>query len=431
MPSLPHRPALAPRDGISSFVSVQSSESYYSDGEIAILHDVVSAAQENLNLLPEGERLATNALFQAYDAVLPLHGIDPEEDHHISRLVFRVGGERGDGSLLDKLRAVLSRMGIGLEFDSRSDGSRALSDHGDGAGHREASPPSPVLTATDQSSDTTEDDLSEEFRPTQPDEFKSLPQSFEADQFDDPAYPPRLMRANWGPNHFNAKAPGRLNPPSQSYIPSTAGNTEQSRQSHQSGVGSIEQPGASDTTVQPVEVASAHFVKNENEPAPPVRSKPIRTVNWLLPTDAATEPAQNGGDLTNTKHASEAHEPDKHEPDARDPSVHEPDEHTQPAESLPQSDAEHRKESPFINGQLKEDPEEEARRTDDDILMEHRASAHAQQKLGQDILALWHVWKIPTKSRKPSKFSNSGAINRRPAKKTPHRSAGLMSYMTL
>ncbi|KAJ3952590.1 regulator of (H+)-ATPase in vacuolar membrane, partial [Colletotrichum tropicale] len=89
---------------------------------IAILHDVVTAAQDNLDLLPEGERLATNALFQAYDAVLPKYGIDPEEDHHISRLVFRVGGERGDGSLLDKLRHVLARMGIELEFDSRSEG---------------------------------------------------------------------------------------------------------------------------------------------------------------------------------------------------------------------------------------------------------------------------------------------------------------------
>ncbi|KAE9573119.1 hypothetical protein CGMCC3_g10918 [Colletotrichum fructicola] len=122
MPSLPHRPALAPRDGISSFASIQSSDSYYSNEEIAILHDVVTAAQDNLDLLPEGERLATNALFQAYDAVLPKYGIDPEEDHHISRLVFRVGGERGDGSLLDKLRNVLARMGIELEFDSRSEG---------------------------------------------------------------------------------------------------------------------------------------------------------------------------------------------------------------------------------------------------------------------------------------------------------------------
>ncbi|TDZ28173.1 hypothetical protein CTRI78_v012123 [Colletotrichum trifolii] len=96
MPSLPHRPVLAHRDGTSSFASLHNSDVYYSNDEIAVLYDVVSAAQGNLNHLPEGERLATNALFQAYDTVLPLHGIDPEEDHHISRLVFRVGGERGD-----------------------------------------------------------------------------------------------------------------------------------------------------------------------------------------------------------------------------------------------------------------------------------------------------------------------------------------------
>lgn len=49
-----------------------------------------------------------------------MHGIDPEDDQHISRLLFRVGGERGEGTLLDKLGSVLSRMGIELEFDSSS-----------------------------------------------------------------------------------------------------------------------------------------------------------------------------------------------------------------------------------------------------------------------------------------------------------------------
>lgn len=86
--------------------------------EIRVIHDIVTSAQERLDQLPEVERLPTNELFQAYDAVLPTYGIDPENDQHLSRLVFRIGGERGDGTLLDKFRAVLSRMGIEIEFDN-------------------------------------------------------------------------------------------------------------------------------------------------------------------------------------------------------------------------------------------------------------------------------------------------------------------------
>lgn len=68
--------------------------------------------------MPEEDRLPTNELFQAYDSVLPTYGIDPEDDQHLSRLVFRIGGERGDGTLLEKFRAVLSRMGIEIVFDN-------------------------------------------------------------------------------------------------------------------------------------------------------------------------------------------------------------------------------------------------------------------------------------------------------------------------
>lgn len=78
------------------------------------------AAQEHLDGLPEQDRVPTNSLFQAYDAVLPAHGIDPENDQHLSRLVFRIGGERGEGTLLEKFGSVLSRMGIELEFDTSS-----------------------------------------------------------------------------------------------------------------------------------------------------------------------------------------------------------------------------------------------------------------------------------------------------------------------
>jgi protein SFI1 len=140
MPSLPSQPALAPPDGVpgsESQLPSESSHEYSNEGmillstrhgngsrltkprpAIEILHDVVANAQQSLNQLPERDRLPTNALFQAYDTVLPLYGLDPESDQHISRLVFRIGGERGDGSLIDKFRAVMSRMGIDVQFDT-------------------------------------------------------------------------------------------------------------------------------------------------------------------------------------------------------------------------------------------------------------------------------------------------------------------------
>jgi hypothetical protein len=84
--------------------------------DIAALHAVVVAAQELLDSTPEPKPLPAAALFKAYDAVLPTYGIDPDSDHHLSTFVFRVGGERGQGSLLDKFQTILHRMGIVLEF---------------------------------------------------------------------------------------------------------------------------------------------------------------------------------------------------------------------------------------------------------------------------------------------------------------------------
>ncbi|KAF4955132.1 hypothetical protein FGADI_4714 [Fusarium gaditjirri] len=105
-------------DGRSSIASraPSSQDPYYSNEDIAALHAVVVAAQELLDSAPEPKPLPAAALFKAYDVVLPTYGIDPDSDHHLSTFVFRVGGERGDGNLLDKFQAILSRMGIVLEF---------------------------------------------------------------------------------------------------------------------------------------------------------------------------------------------------------------------------------------------------------------------------------------------------------------------------
>ncbi|KAL6858649.1 Sfi1 spindle body domain-containing protein [Trichoderma novae-zelandiae] len=75
---------------------------------------------EHLDNAPGPKPLPAAALFKAYDEILPQHGIDPESDHHLSALVFRVGGEQGSGSLLDKFQSILGRIGIVLEFSDDS-----------------------------------------------------------------------------------------------------------------------------------------------------------------------------------------------------------------------------------------------------------------------------------------------------------------------
>ncbi|KAL7794610.1 Sfi1 spindle body domain-containing protein [Trichoderma ceciliae] len=95
-------------------------EPYYSNRDIALLHAVITAAQEQLDHATSPKPLPAAALFKAYDEVLPQHGVDPDSDHHLSALVFRVGGEQGGGSLLEKFQSILGRIGIILEFSDDS-----------------------------------------------------------------------------------------------------------------------------------------------------------------------------------------------------------------------------------------------------------------------------------------------------------------------
>ncbi|KFH44348.1 hypothetical protein ACRE_048620 [Hapsidospora chrysogenum ATCC 11550] len=88
--------------------------------DIAILHAVVTAAQKQIDTAREPKPLPVAALFRAYDEVLPQHDIDPDADQHLSAFVFRVGGEVGDGTLVEKFQAILERMGIVLEFGENS-----------------------------------------------------------------------------------------------------------------------------------------------------------------------------------------------------------------------------------------------------------------------------------------------------------------------
>ncbi|RMJ11133.1 hypothetical protein CDV36_009239 [Fusarium kuroshium] len=116
-------------DGRSSNASraPSSQDPYYSNEDIAALHSVVVTAQELLDTAPEPKPLPAAALFKAYDQVLPTYGIDPDTDHHLSTFVFRVGGERGGGTLLDKFQSILGRMGIVLEFGDNTTASSRTS----------------------------------------------------------------------------------------------------------------------------------------------------------------------------------------------------------------------------------------------------------------------------------------------------------------
>ncbi|KAL2069740.1 hypothetical protein VTL71DRAFT_14419 [Oculimacula yallundae] len=110
----------------------EPAEPYYSNDDIAILHDVVVLAQEIFPSLPERERLSTNALFGAYYELLPQFGIDTDHDNRYARVLFKIGGQRGPATLYEKFEAVLARMGIEIEFDQENnDAGKEQSQHED------------------------------------------------------------------------------------------------------------------------------------------------------------------------------------------------------------------------------------------------------------------------------------------------------------
>lgn len=82
-------------------------------------------AQDYIDTAPAPKPLPAAALFKAYDEVLPRHGMDPDSDHHLSNFIFRVGGEQGHSSLLEKFQTILERMGISLDFGDNTTASIA------------------------------------------------------------------------------------------------------------------------------------------------------------------------------------------------------------------------------------------------------------------------------------------------------------------
>ncbi|TVY84537.1 hypothetical protein LSUE1_G000613 [Lachnellula suecica] len=109
--------------------ATRNTEPYYSnEGKyVAILHDIVVLAQALLPTLPERERLPTNALFNAYYETLPRVGIDADHDSRYARVLFKIGGLRGEGTLYEKFEEILSRMGIEIEFGNNDEEEEAYS----------------------------------------------------------------------------------------------------------------------------------------------------------------------------------------------------------------------------------------------------------------------------------------------------------------
>ncbi|KAI1381113.1 hypothetical protein F4677DRAFT_117195 [Hypoxylon crocopeplum] len=90
----------------------------YSDQDIEILYGIVTRAEEILSELTPSSRLPTHALFKAYDEVLLQHGIDPDDDQRISKLVFMVGGVKGTDSVMEKFKKLMARMDITVQYDN-------------------------------------------------------------------------------------------------------------------------------------------------------------------------------------------------------------------------------------------------------------------------------------------------------------------------
>ncbi|KAI1428476.1 hypothetical protein F5Y12DRAFT_731900 [Xylaria sp. FL1777] len=89
----------------------------YSDEDIKIVYEIVVRAETILaEELTPSSRLPTHALFLAYDEILAENGLDPGE-RHISKLVFMVGGVKGQKSIMDKFKAVMARMNITLAIE--------------------------------------------------------------------------------------------------------------------------------------------------------------------------------------------------------------------------------------------------------------------------------------------------------------------------
>ncbi|KAI1799361.1 Sfi1 spindle body protein-domain-containing protein [Daldinia bambusicola] len=116
--STSHRSAPPPTMSSAQLLAMERDK--YSDEDIQILYQIVVRAEEILSELTPSSRLPTHALFKAFDEILPLRGRDPDEDRLISKLVFLVGGVKGNISLKEKFKVIMAQMEITVQIDGSS-----------------------------------------------------------------------------------------------------------------------------------------------------------------------------------------------------------------------------------------------------------------------------------------------------------------------
>ncbi|KZF25218.1 Sfi1-domain-containing protein [Xylona heveae TC161] len=103
---------------LSTAQSTINDHSRISDQDVAILHRIVTRAQE----LPGAQRLPFRALFTAYEEVLIDEGLDPDYDPLYFRFLFRLGDSKLSRlSLYRKFEEALAEIGIQLEIDVEED----------------------------------------------------------------------------------------------------------------------------------------------------------------------------------------------------------------------------------------------------------------------------------------------------------------------
>ncbi|KAI0403026.1 hypothetical protein F4802DRAFT_617149 [Xylaria palmicola] len=116
--------------GLGQLAAINRNE--YSDEDIKIVYEIVTRAETILaEELTPTSRLPTHALFLAYDEIIAEYGLDPSE-RHISRVVFLVGGVKGQGSLMEKFKTVMDRMNITVSIEEPQSPAR---EHGHRGGH--------------------------------------------------------------------------------------------------------------------------------------------------------------------------------------------------------------------------------------------------------------------------------------------------------
>ncbi|KAH9893750.1 hypothetical protein F4778DRAFT_748381 [Xylariomycetidae sp. FL2044] len=129
-PSPHHEDALsnAPETELELSTPGRLNHREYSDREFEMLYRIALRSEEILAGTSPSSRLPTHALFKAYYEILPTYGYEPDDDQKFSKIMFIIGGIRGNTSMVDKFKAFMKEMDVGLAFDTPQN---TVSDAGD------------------------------------------------------------------------------------------------------------------------------------------------------------------------------------------------------------------------------------------------------------------------------------------------------------